>query len=68
MNKSDREWVYAGIGCVLAGTLVSIISGKQRWFAMGGLAGAALVGYRYYVKKTHEDVDGSRDNSSSSGS
>lgn len=59
MNRSDKEWVYAGVGCVLAGALISIISGKQRWFAMGGLAGAALVGYRYYEKKITEDAAGS---------
>lgn len=50
MDKSDREWVYAGVGCVVAGAIVSIISGKQRWFAMGGVAGAALVGYRYFSR------------------
>lgn len=55
MDKSDREWVYAGISCVLAGALMSIISGKQRWFAMGGIAGAALVGYKYFERMSDED-------------
>ena len=55
MDRSDREWVYAGIGCVLTGALLSIISGKQRWFAMGGVAGATLVGYRYFERMNGTD-------------
>lgn len=48
MDKGDREWVYAGVGCVFAGALLSVLTGKHRWFAMGGVGGAALVAYRYY--------------------
>ena len=48
--EDDRKWVFTGAGCILAGTLMSVITGKQRWFAMGGIAGAAIVGYRYYTR------------------
>ena len=51
MNGEDRKWVNAGIGCLALGALMAVASRKQRWFALGGLMGAGIVGYRIYRRK-----------------
>ncbi len=47
-RKSNKEWLYAGYACFLGGALIAVLTGRQRWFALGGLSGAALVGYKIY--------------------
>ena len=48
MNKKDKEWLIAGSGCLAAGLVMTLITGKQGWFCVGALTGATVVGYRYY--------------------
>jgi hypothetical protein len=53
MDRNDKEWIAAGIFCVVGGGLIALLSGKQAWFAYGGLLGAGIVGYRMHIKGRH---------------
>lgn len=47
----DQEWVWAGVGCVVTGALLSIFTGKHRWFALGGVLGASTMAYRMILRE-----------------
>jgi len=55
MNKGDREWIIAGTSCIVVGGLMSLLTGRGNWFAVGGLLGAGIVGYRYCEKMSKKD-------------
>lgn len=46
--ETNKEWLIAGSGCVVAGLIMTLITKRQTWFCVGALTGAAVVGYRIY--------------------
>lgn len=55
VTTDDRKWVVGGSGCVVAGLIVSLITEKWSWFAVGAVTGASVVGARLYYK-TNENA------------
>jgi hypothetical protein len=44
MDHKDKMYALTGGGCILFGTMLTLLTNNSAWFAVGSIAGAVIVG------------------------